>query len=308
MNKTEWLEARRKGISGTDISAILGINPYKTAIDVYLEKKGIVDGPADNEYMEWGRRLESVILNKYLSEHDFLDCPIRINDFLQKGNFCGTPDALLTDRVVEIKTASWRQKEQWGEQGTDQVPEQYLTQVQWYLNLANQDRADVAVLFDGHEYREYTIRRDDNLIGIMTSRAEAFWKNYIEADVPPPATTTKDMAALNAIVKQKESKIIKAPPTIEETGRELAELIAQIKEMENRADAIKERIKQHIGHYEGIQGASFKATWKAPKPSQKTDWRMVAKLANASQELIDSCTQIVENSRRFIFTRLGDQE
>lgn len=39
--RLEWLRERQKGIGGSDIGAILGLNKYKTAFEVYLEKQNL---------------------------------------------------------------------------------------------------------------------------------------------------------------------------------------------------------------------------------------------------------------------------
>ena len=59
-----WLEARRKGIGGSDISAIAGVNPFKSAIDVFLEKTGRVRFP-ENKNMRWGKILEDPVAKEY---------------------------------------------------------------------------------------------------------------------------------------------------------------------------------------------------------------------------------------------------
>ena len=61
LEKNEWLEYRKQGIGGSDAAAIMGLNPWKTAMDVWLEKVGeFSEDTQDNEKM-WGRVLEDIV-------------------------------------------------------------------------------------------------------------------------------------------------------------------------------------------------------------------------------------------------------
>ncbi len=60
-----WLAARRRGITGTDVAAILGLNPWRNALDVYLEKMGQGEAVQANEAMWWGTYLEEGIARRY---------------------------------------------------------------------------------------------------------------------------------------------------------------------------------------------------------------------------------------------------
>ena len=69
-NRQEWLEARRKGLGGSDIAAIMGISKWSTPRDSYLEKQGVaVD--EDNNAKERGRILETAIAQWYAEKNGF---------------------------------------------------------------------------------------------------------------------------------------------------------------------------------------------------------------------------------------------
>ena len=57
-----WLDDRKKGLGGTDVSAILGLNEYRNAFDVWAEKTDRVGSIEDNEAMKRGRLLEKTIV------------------------------------------------------------------------------------------------------------------------------------------------------------------------------------------------------------------------------------------------------
>ena len=57
MTREEWLAARKQGIGGSDAGAILSMNPYKSAFDVYADKLGLTEPKPDTEAMRQGRDL-----------------------------------------------------------------------------------------------------------------------------------------------------------------------------------------------------------------------------------------------------------
>lgn len=58
-----WLKARTYGIGGSDASAIVGMNPYKTNIDLFEEKTGrrIPEDISDKPYVRYGTLLMLIL-------------------------------------------------------------------------------------------------------------------------------------------------------------------------------------------------------------------------------------------------------
>src|SRR5258708_3595445 len=139
---------RATGIGGTDISAIVGKNPYRSPFDVWLEKTGRQDSKNldDVPHIRWGKILEPVLAAEYEKETGI---PIIHNreTFVHPSNpivLC-TPDALWDmDRGAvarggaEFKTAGPRMIDKWGNIFTDDVPEEYLIQATWYAGFCRE--------------------------------------------------------------------------------------------------------------------------------------------------------------------------
>lgn len=68
LDKTEWLRQRKKGITGTDVGAIVGMNPYRSAFDVYQDKITDEIEEIDNEAMRQGRDLEEYVAQRFCEE------------------------------------------------------------------------------------------------------------------------------------------------------------------------------------------------------------------------------------------------
>ncbi len=100
---------------------------------------------------------------------------------------------LTTDQGLECKTASEYLSKLFGEEGTDQIPDYYLTQCLWYMKLTGFQVWHLAVLIGGNKFRMYRIERDDDLIESIFKQVKAFWFNHVIADVPPDPTCFDDV-------------------------------------------------------------------------------------------------------------------
>lgn len=181
----EWAEQRRRGLGGSEIAAILGIGQWESRFSLWHRKRGILEPQPDSDGMEWGRRLEPVILAKYVESHP--DRPTR-----QGGTFAhadrpwqlASPDLLVDGGIVEAKTQHDNRDRMWGEPGSDEIPVYYRAQVMWYMDVLDAPWCDVAVLIAGSDYREYRVAYDAAEAEFMRGEAQAFLAS-IDADERP---------------------------------------------------------------------------------------------------------------------------
>ena len=160
-NSPEWHDLRKGKIGGSMVGTIAGLNKWESPYTAWAKFTGkISDIIPDNPAMEWGRRLEDVVIDKFQDNHPDMfilrDCGTWVNK--QRPYQLANPDGLIEVNgevaVLEIKTA--RYPDDWA----DGVPLYYLTQVQWYMSCLGIDKAYVAVLISGSDYREYEIPAD----------------------------------------------------------------------------------------------------------------------------------------------------
>lgn len=155
----EWHAARYHGIGGSEIAPILGLSPFESRFSLWHRKAQRINPIDETPEMEWGKRLEAAILQKYRDEHPN-------QTFDQQGYTFTHPDRpwqianpdLYGDELVEAKCS--RFGDGWGEPGTDEVPIYYRQQVLWYMDTLDRDRATIAVLVGGCDYREYHVAYD----------------------------------------------------------------------------------------------------------------------------------------------------
>ena len=209
LSRQDWLALRQSGIGGSDIAAIIGVSPYATAYDVYQSKTQPVNEDS-NEFAYWGTVLEDIVAREfskrsglkiqnvnYLMRHPThrfaianIDRAVVNRDIA--GNVRYKDGKLTTDQIVEIKTASEYVGKNWGDEDSDEVPDQYQCQAQWYIGVTGVDVCHMAVLIGGNKYRQYRIERNDDLIDVLFEAAHDFWHNNVLAGIEPDATTLQN--------------------------------------------------------------------------------------------------------------------
>lgn len=193
---------RKTGIGGSEVAAVLGVCPYKTAHDVWLEKTGRKE-PEDlskKPKIQLGIILEAPLAKKYAKQNK---CQIkRLKQTLRHPKYpwlIGSPDGIfiIGNKILEIKTATYPGK-LWGASGTDIIPMNYILQVQHYMNVIGAvneciiNESDIyACIFGGKNekeddvFRTYTIKRDNEIIDYMVSKIDTFWNYNVKKDMPP---------------------------------------------------------------------------------------------------------------------------
>jgi putative phage-type endonuclease len=179
----EWFEVRRTRINGSEIAAVLGLSPFESPFSLWHRKAGTVGDVECTPVMYWGTRLESVIRDEWNLRHPDLTVA-------KVGQWChvarpwqgGGPDGLGDGRLWEGKTA--RYGDEWGEEGSDEIPVYYRAQTLWYLDVFGFDVCDVSVLIGGSDYREYRVRHNADEAAFMRARAQEFLGS-VATNTPP---------------------------------------------------------------------------------------------------------------------------
>jgi putative phage-type endonuclease len=183
----EQIATRQTGIGGSDVAAALGLSKRKTALQLYLEKRGeieVEEPPEDSEVIWWGRMLEPIVRQKYAEEtgrivvlpHGTLHHPTH---HFMLAHVDGVIDG--EPRGYEGKTAF--HSTGWGEEGTDQIPREYLLQVHHYLTVCNFEVWDVAVLI-GRHFQVYEVPRDPEMSEMLIATEREFMRRVEEGDRP----------------------------------------------------------------------------------------------------------------------------
>jgi putative phage-type endonuclease len=322
--RDEWLANRRSGIGGSDIAAILGLSPWKTAVDVWLDKTGqsTEDAIGNAEAVRWGALLEDVVAREYAERTDRTVQRIKrilrhpLHEFaignidravVRKGSrvrVAGDGGTLLgADGLLEVKTASAYKAGDWGRDGDeDAVPVYYQAQVMWYLGITGQTWADVAALIGGQRMVIRRIKRDDETIAAMLERAHEFWHQHVLTRKPPEPAKAKDVESL---FPADNGEAIEATDDLLAAYNAAREAKARIAQAEADYEAAAERIKLALGERSALTlNGKPLVTWKSAKPTRRTDWKEVAAALHAPADLIAAHTTETPGSRRFILKEI----
>ena len=254
-NEQEWLEARSAEgrIPSSDVATVLGINQFKTRLQLYAERRGESEPMKKTQAVERGHRLGH-ILEPLLSEmyeeetgrsvKDPGDYTIYTTD--DYPCFSCTPDRISHDRVVQLKTVGAYMGDRWKED----VPLYVQSQVQVEMCCVGHDLGDVAAyLFAGHEFLIVEQERNQGFL----DRSHQLCLNFLECVKLgiPPDPVERDSALVNYLIGRTpvEESEIKLP----ESAIELDEIIVRAKEQKKFAErdtkSAQNRMKMLIGKH-----------------------------------------------------------
>jgi putative phage-type endonuclease len=192
MSEADFHEERRTGVGGSDAAAAIGISPWHTPYDLWLEKLGEAQPLPTSEPMLWGKLLEPVIAAEYSRRtgHQIELAPPMLRHpthAFMIAHIDGRIDN--SSRILECKTS--RTADGWGESGTDEIPLQYLVQVHHCLIVSGARIADVAVLIGGQDFRLYQVAVDPDIARELVKQEYLFWCR-VESREPPDPVNTAD--------------------------------------------------------------------------------------------------------------------
>lgn len=244
----EELEARRHHIGSSDMPAILGLDPWRTAEDVRLEKLGrLIDRPA-SDAMNAGTWLEGGVLEfakEKLGDIDHHPGTREVEGTLIQVNTDGL--VIATGEPIEVKTAKLfgPSDEWWGEDGTDEVPDRVIIQAHCHMMAWNKPRCHVPVLLGGSGFRLYDIRRDAHVADVIVAMARTFWTENVLGDTPVRGSSAT-LEVVKRLRKQPE-KICAIDPQIIQRWLDAK---AMKSEAEKNADAAMAEVLAALGDAE----------------------------------------------------------
>lgn len=278
--RAQWLEARRAGIGGSDAAAILGLDPWRSPLDVFRSKVEPVEPTEDEVFLfKLGHRLEPVIAGLYYDEtkRDLWSPDPEVVQHLEYPEIIGSPDRLAPadGRVVELKSEH-QFADKFGDPGTDQVPEHYVIQCAHYMAVADLDRCDVAVLHGGFKFSIYQLHRDLELERSLIDQLRGWWADHVVKRVEPPIDASEAWANFLAIKYPfNKGKILEVDenshPAIMRDVYNVLNYGDMVKTVQGRLDLAKNAVRAFIAENDGIRGPWGKITWRLCKDTTRTE-------------------------------------
>lgn len=276
MERQAFLERRKQGIGGSDVAAVLGVSKWKTPYQLWLDKTSDTVTEKESELLHFGQVLEQVIADEYARRNNVK--VLRRNQMYRHADhpelIANIDRYVVGGRILECKTCNAFASSKFGE-GGDEVPDEYLLQVQHYMHVTGYHTADLAVLIGGNEYRQFSLTYDADLAHYAADKCVEFWNDYVVPQVPPPATANDDLASY---YDAKSGATITATEEIAGLLAEYKRIKAVEKEAKADLDSIATQIKLFAAENEIIQDVSGRtiATWKKGKDRATVDWKALA--------------------------------
>ncbi|MBP8141423.1 MAG: YqaJ viral recombinase family protein [Acidovorax sp.] len=306
LSRDEWLTVRRQGIGSSDAAAAVGLNPYKSQLQLWMEKTGrdgalpVVDPNDDQSPMYWGTLLEPIVAAHYTrrSGHRVR----RVNAVLQHpehswmlANIDREVVGASDVQILECKTAGIHGARLW----RDGVPEYVQLQVMHQLAVTGKQAADVAVLLGGQELQVFRIERDDTLIAQLVALEQQFW-GYVERDQQPPADGSASAElALRCLYPRDSGTTLDFSSDLEMSGV-FSDLLA-VREVITTQTALesqlKQRIQQRMGEATRAVFEIGEVSWKRSKDGTSLD---TTQLLKEHPEMAQTYAVTKPGSRRFL--------
>ncbi len=262
-NQEEWLRIRKNHLTGSDIGAVCGMNPYKSAMQVYLDKISPEIEVVDNESMRLGRDLEDYVARRFMETtgkkvrrsnamyvHDQYSFMMANIDRLVIGERAG----------LECKTASPYQADRWKD---GKIPEWYYLQCQHYMKVLEMDGWYLAVLIYGKGFQYTYLPRDEELLDHLIEIEKDFWENHIQAKVMPSPDGSKEADKLVQTYFHRKKGTVTRLIGLDEQITRRNELVELIKKMQTEKKIIEQEIKMYLGKEQAQTGISdqYRVTW-----------------------------------------------
>lgn len=262
-------EDRNKFLGGSDTGTILGINPFKSAYTLWLEKTGHVE-PADLSdklAIKVGHMVEDTVAKLYEQETGHRVRESLVSYMCKEYPFLkGHVDRLIIDdatRGLECKTTSSNNHYDY-ESG--EVQPYYYSQCQFYMMMTGKKNWDLATLKDNTHFYINTIERDDEYIEVMLESMKNFWE-CVKNDTPPVLDNSKSTTdSINRQFQEASNENavdISSLDAILENRCKYAELEQQYKELKTQLD---NQIKVELKGNEIGKSKNYIVTWKQSKP------------------------------------------
>lgn len=250
LSQEAWRSLRRESIGGSDAAVIMGLNPWKSRLELYCDKKGLLEEVEETEAIRLGSDLEDYVAKRFSEatgktvkrsgfmwqhpEHRFMTANI-------------DREIVGENALLECKTTSIMNRHSFA--GGD-IPLQYYVQCMHYLAVTGCERAYLAVLVMNRGFYWYVIERDENEIESLIQAESAFWEKHIEADIPPVADGSEgSMNALGRLYPEKSGVTADLQDYCADVERYI-DIGRLVKKLEAEKNGIKGRLASAMGESE----------------------------------------------------------
>lgn len=267
---------RRSMVGGSDIAAILGLSPWRSPVDVWMEKTGRVDPDAGvsaekaqillrgkklepyvidmglHKLRERGHQVELLARNQRYAHPDYPWLQVEIDaEFLLDGEHIN----------VDAKTVTGFARGKWGEDDSEDVPMDYAAQFMTGLAVTNRRRCLVLALIGLDDVLTFWVHRDDETFAWVLNDVIAFWTVNVQQDVAPAPTRLADVRSLHP---RDNGRTVEATPELADTIERIRRLGIEVRMKTAERDELKLQVARYLEGYTRLtKGGQEAATFRA---------------------------------------------
>jgi putative phage-type endonuclease len=281
-NREEWLERRKHSLGASDVAAVLGANPWRSPLEVYADKIGLMPDKDVTEAMEWGLRLEPAIAEKYAEETKREVSHLGQYTIVQHPDYPwlhATLDRVVSDKVkgvgaLEMKTTAFTMASEWAEE----PPLMAQVQLQTQIGIAGYPWGSIAGLIAGRKFVWADLDADPDFFASAVEQTKAFWRRVELQDPPTPDETESATRALKALYPKIEREQVALVGSFIDTDEAFQKVKGEIGELKKKETLLKNQLIAAIGSAElgvlpnGI-AYSYKSVHKAGYTVGEQDYR-----------------------------------
>lgn len=269
--REEWLKVRKLGLGGSDMAAVLGLSPWRSPIDVWLDKTSDAVEEKESEPMYWGNVLEEVVAQEFAKRSGY---KVRNNNFtLQSEEYpylLANIDREIVglDAGLECKTANAFKANEWD---GDNVPDAYYIQCQHYMAVTGKSSWWIACLVGGNTFYYKEIKRNEEVIAAIIDTGAAFWELVKNKTMPAPDDTKQCENALKKLYQKSNGQSVELPANYGNMIIDYLEIKNQLSELEAKKRGIENVMKDFLKDNEKATYGEHFVSWKSTKPRETFD-------------------------------------
>ena len=266
ITKEEWLLKRKEGIGGSDVSSILGISPYKSAVSVYMDKvsEEVETYSLDNysNYkMELGNKLEDFVAKEFTLK---TNKKVRnVNGILKNEKYpysiANIDKAVVGERAFLecVVTNSFAKKKY-----KNEVPSNIKSQCYHYMAITGATHCYVAILVGNEDIIIHKLDRDENAIDEIMKIEKEFWETYVLGNNIPFPDGSEDYSKVISGLYENSIDEVLVIFEKQEILNKYDEVKSKIKELDKEKKSMEQFFQSQMGNYEVAFIGDRKLTWK----------------------------------------------
>lgn len=297
MDKLQWLKERQKGIGGSDVGAIMGVNRWKSPFEVYVDKtEEITEVKESGELSYWGNTLEEVVAREF---------SIRTGKKVRKNNkqlihktnefMMGNIDRRIIgeNSILECTTVSAFKAKEW--EG-EEIPPSAILQCQHYMEVMGANSCYIAALIGGQRLVYKEIERDEELISMIVEAEKDFWINHVQKRIPPKLDGSEAASRyLSKTFKNIDASLkVSLKAEYKDKISEYIDIKNKMKTLDEALKIIENNLKNELGNAEKGEVDNFQVIWKGITSNRIDSKVLKEKYPDIYKEI---CRQSI--SRRF---------